>query len=437
MYRKTQIAATLTAALTFTPASALAAAGPSFGAPVRIIASAPNVPSAVNGARQALTLRPGSGAGPALQLASPAHAVRTIQLAAPVAGFDNPSVAISRTGVVAATWDTSSTSGSAPTVVEMATGSFSAPPTTASQLSAAGAAVSGERAFVLPAGRAVIVWDESDAGGQPAVRAAIVVAGTTPSPLTLDSNASFVGAGIGAHGALIVIEHSQGGLVERTIAADGTVGPAQAFTAPAAVLAASAISGELGVLVDRAGDQLYSWTPLGAGQQLHAAWRSPAGRFTPVQSLGVTVALASDGPGIALNAAGSAVAVTEPQSAGPLTVRFAARLGRFVSARRVGAVGRFADMPAVSIDGAGRTLLAWIDSPPASRGTTTSRALAAIAHGTRFSPPRPLPMQAGLGQQYLSDAPLPAAAADGTATLVTYAGSSGARAIGQLAFLRR
>jgi hypothetical protein len=436
MYRKTQIAATVTAVLTLAPLSALAAGGPSFGAPVRIIASAPNVPSAVNGTGQALTLRPGSGAGPALQLASPAHAVRTIALAAPVAGFDNPSVAISPAGVVAATWDTSSTSGSAPTVVEMATGSFSAPPTTSTQLSAAGAAVSGERAFVLPAGRAVVVWDESDAGGPPAVRAAIVAPGATPSPLTLDANASFVGAGIGAHGTLIVIEHSQGGFVQRTIAADGTVGPAQAFTAPAAVLAAAAISGELAVLVDGAGDQLYSWTPLGAGQQLHAVWRSAAGRFTAVQSLGVTVALASDGPDIALNAAGSAVAVTEPQSAGPLTVRFAARLGRFVSARRVGAVGRFADMPAVSIDGAGRTLLAWIDSSPASRGTASTRALVAVADDSRFSPPQQLPVQAGLGRQYLSDAPLPAAAVDGSATLVTYAGATGTRAVGQLAFLR-
>jgi hypothetical protein len=435
MHRTTQIAATVTAVLALAPASALAAA-PSFSSPQRIIASAPNVPSAVNAAGQALTLRPGAGAGPALQLASAGHAVRTVQLAAPVAGYDNPSVAISRSGVLAATWDTSSTNGTAPTVVEMATGTFAAPPTDATQLSAAGAAVSGERAFVTPSGTAVVLWGESDGGGPSAVRVAIVPAGTTPTPLTLDANAGFVGAGFGAHGALIVIERSQGGLAQRTIAADGTVGPVLAFTAPAAVVAAAATSGELGVLVDGAGDQLYSWTPSGARQQLHAVWRSAAGSFGPEQSLGVTAAFASDGPEVALDAAGSAVAVTASQSTGPLSVRFASRLGRFGAARRVGTAGRFADMPAVSIDGGGRTLLAWIDSPRASRGTAASRALVAVAHGTRFSAPRHLPVQAGLGQQYLSDAPLPAAAADGTATLVTYGAAHGTRAIGQLAFLR-
>jgi hypothetical protein len=436
MHRKTQIAATITAVLTLAPAGALAAA-PSFSSPLRIIGSTPNVPTAVNAAGQALTLRPGSGTDPALQLARAGHNVLTFALHAPVAGYDNPSVAISRAGVLAATWDTSSIGGSSPTVVNMSSGSFSGhTPRIAFQLSAAGAAVSGERAFVTPTGTAVVLWDETDAGGPPTVRAAIVAAGATPSPVTLDANATFIGAGIGVGGALVVVERSQGGLVQRTIAADGTVGPALAFTAPAAVVAAAATSGELGVLVDGAGDQLYSWTPTGAGQQLHAVWRSAAGSFGAVQSLGLTVALAADGPDIALNAAGRAVAVVEPKSTGPLTVRFAARLGRFASASRVGSTGRYADMPALSIDGAGRTVLAWVDSPRSSRGTTVARELVAVAHGSKFSAPQVLPVDAGLGHRYLGDSPLPAAAADGSVTLVTYGAASRSRTIGLLAFLR-
>jgi hypothetical protein len=435
MQRRTQIAATITAVLTLAPAGALAAAT-SFSSPQRIIGSTPNVPSAVNAAGQALTLRPGSGPYTALQLARAGHVVLTFALDAPVAGYDNPSVAISRAGVLAATWDTSSIGGSSPTVVNMSSGSFSAPPRIAFQLSAAGAAVSGERAFVTPTGTAVVLWDETDAGGPPTVRAAIVAAGAPPSPVTLDANATFIGAGVGAGGALAVIERSQGGLVQRTIAADGTVGPALAFTAPAAVVAAAATSGELGVLVDGAGDQLYSWTPTGAGQQLHAVWRSAAGSFGAVQSLGLTVALAADGPDVALNAAGRAVAVIEPKSTGPLTVRFAARLGRFASASRVGSTGRYADMPALSIDGAGRTVLAWVDSPRSSRGTTVARELVAVAHGSKFSAPQVLPVDSGLGHRYLGDAPLPAAAPDGSVTLVTYGAANRTRTIGQLAFLR-
>jgi hypothetical protein len=92
-------------------------------------------------------------------------------------------------------------------------------------------------------------------------------------------------------------------------------------------------------------------------------------------------------------------------------------------------------MPALSIDEADRTLLAWIDSPASSRGTTKARAMAAEARGTRFTPPELLPVGAGLGQSYLGDAPLTAADPGGTPLVVTYGASKGSTAVGEIAFL--
>lgn len=408
------------------------APGPTFTKPRRIIASTPNVPSAVSGAGEAVTLRPGAGPGPALQLASAHGRIRTVELATTVAGFDDPSVAISDSGVVAAAWDTNTTTGSTPDVLEMAVGTFGSPPTTATVLSAAGAAVSGARAFVTGSGTAVVIWNETDADGLATVRAAIVPAGGAPVPVTLDAEESFVGAGL-AGGGLVVIEQDDGAFTQRTIAADGTVGPAAEFTAPLAV--SEAALGELDVLVDGAGDQLYSWRPPGSGRKLYAAWRSAAGVFGPVQALGATADVGGDGPVVALNASGHAVAVLTPRRTGPLTVRFASRLSHFGPAERVGGAGRYADMPVVSIDRANRTLLAWVDSPASARGTTKSRALVAEAHGTRFTTPRPLAVEPGLGHAYLGDAPVTAADPSGTPELVTYAGSKHSKAVGQIAFV--
>jgi hypothetical protein len=92
-------------------------------------------------------------------------------------------------------------------------------------------------------------------------------------------------------------------------------------------------------------------------------------------------------------------------------------------------------MPVVSIDGLDRTVLAWVDSPAASRGTTKARALVAEAHAGKFTAPAPLPVEAGLGRNYLGDAPLSAADPNGAPELVTYGASKGSRAIGQIAFL--
>jgi hypothetical protein len=406
-----------------------------FTTPRTIIASTPNVPSAVSGAGEAVTLRPGPGAGPALQLASAHGRVRTVELGTTVAGYDNPSVAISDSGVVAATWDTSSTTGSTPDVVEMALGTFGSPPASAVVLSPPGVSVSGEQAFVTSAGTAVVIWNETDADGLATVRAAIVPAGGAPKPVTIDADESYVGAGLDAIGGLVVIEQDAGAFMERTIEADGKVDPGVQFTAPPAMSNAAGVTGELGVLVDGAGDQLYSWRPPGAGQKLYAVWQSAGGTFGPVQALGETADVGGAGANVALDEAGEAVAVLTPRRTGPLSVRFAARLGHFSRAVRVGVAGRYADVPVLSIDGAGRTLLAWLDSPASSRGTSRARAMVAEAHGTHFTPPQSLPVKAGLGQSYLGDAPVTAADPSGKPELVTYAGSKGSKAVGQIAFV--
>jgi len=420
-------------------AAAAGTSGPRLSSPLRIIASEPNVPSAVNGAGQAVTLRPGSGPGPALQLTTARGPVRTVALESAFAGYNNPSVAIGGSGTVAATWDTSSTTGSTPTVLEMAVGRFSSPPTSAVLLAPPSAQVSGEQAFVNPKGTAIVLWDEVDAGGPPAVRAAIVPGGTAtpppPTPVTVDAGATYVGAGFDGQGALLVVERRPASFAARSIASDGTIGSAADFMLPSA---ARAPGSALRVLVDAAGDQLYSWAgDPGPHQQLSVVWRSAAGALGPVQSLGADVAGGGGGggPDVALNASGHAVAVVEPPAAGPLTVRFAARLGRFTARRSLGRPGRYADMPVVGIDGTGRTLLAWLDSPRSARGTSKSRELVAEAHGTRFTPSELLPVQAGLGHDYQGDAPLVAADPNGRAALVTYGVARGSRSVGLLAFL--
>jgi hypothetical protein len=409
--------------------------GPRFVRPRLIIASVPNVPSAISSRGEALTLRPGSGPGPALQLATAHGQVRTIQLTTTAAGYDNPSVAIGDSGVVAATWDTSSTTGSTPDVVEMAVGTFAAPPTSASVLSTPGVAVSGEQAFVTRSGTAVVIWNQI-AGALSTVRAAIVPPGGTPRPVTIAANESYVGAGLDTAGGLAVIEQDSGAFTQQTISTDGSViGRGVDFAAPQAVSDAAALAGELGVLFDAAGAQLYSWRPPGPGQKLYAVWRSPAGSFGPVQTLGASADEVGGGPRVAINAAGQAVAVFTPRRTGPLSVRFATELAHFGPPRRVGAAGRFAEMPVVSLDNAGRALLAWVDSPTSSRGTTRARAQVAESHGGHFTAPVSLPVEAGLGQKYLGDAPITAAAPGGKPELITYGASKGSSAVGQIAFV--
>ncbi len=393
------------------------------------------MPSAVSGSGEALTLRPGSGPGPALQLASAHGRVRTVALATTVAGYDNPSVAISDSGVVAALWDTSSTTGTTPDVVEMAVGTFGTPPTSASVLSDPGVAVSGERAFVTPAGTAVGVWNQSD-GAIATVRASIVPAGGTPRAVTIAANETFVGGGLDGAGRVVLIEQDGGAFTQQTISPDGsTVSPARDFAVPQGVADAAGVTGELGVLVDAGGAQLYSWRPLGANQKLYAVWRSPAGVFGAIQALGTTAEVGGGGPQVALSSSGRAVAVLSARGTGPLRVRFASELSHFGRSARVGRPGRFADMPSIAIDGAGRALVAWVDSPASSRGTTKSRALVAESRGTRFTPPAAPPVGAGLGSRYLGDEPLPAAAPGGRPELVTYGASRGSTTVGQIAFL--
>jgi hypothetical protein len=432
-----QVAIAVAFAIATGVAFGAAATHPRFASPRRIVASTPNVPTAISGAGEALTLRPGTGAGPILDLATAHGRVRAVALAVSVPGFNDPSVAIGDSGVLAATWDTSSTSGAGPDVVEVAIGTFGAPPASGIVLSPTSATVSGEQAFVDSAGTAFVIWNQSVGGedGLSTVRAAIVPPGGTPAAVTIAANESLVGAGIDASGELVVIEQDGGALTEQTISAGGTVSQGVDFAPPPAMSDAAGTSGELAVLVDGEGDQLYSWRAPGSNQKLDAVWRSAAGDFGPVQALGVTADTGAAGPDVALNATGHAVAVLTPRGRGPLIVRFAARLGHFGPVERIGAAGRYADMPALSISGSNRTLLAWLDSPASARGTTKSRALVAEADGTRFGAPTPPPVGKGLGQRYLGDAPLPAADPGGKPALVTYGASRGSRAVGQITFV--
>jgi hypothetical protein len=416
-------------------AAGAAAPSPRFSAPRRIIASTPNVPSAVSGSGEAVTLRPGSGPGPALQLASAHGRVRTVGLATTIAGYDNPSVAISDSGVLAAVWDTSSTAGTTPDVVEMAVGTFGAPPTSASVLSAPEVAVSGERAFVTPAGTAVAVWNQSD-GAFTTVRASIVPAGGAPRAVTIAANETFVGGGLDGAGRVVLIEQDGGTFAEQTISPNGsTVSPAHDFAVPTAIADAAGIAGELGVLFDAAGAQLYSWRAPGRNQKLEAVWRSSAGAFGAIQALGRSADLGDGRQQVALSSSGHAVAVLSAGGTGPLRVRFASELNHFGRSQRVGAPGRYADMPSLSINGAGRALLAWLDSPASGRGTTKSRAVVAVSRGMHFSSPAQLPVGTGLGSRYLGDEPLTAAAPGGRPELITYGGSRGSTSVGQIAFL--
>jgi len=434
-----RLAATV-AFLVLVPAAALASSSiVRWSAPIRIIASEPNVPTAINGFGHVVTLRPGSGPGPALQLATAGGPVRTEQLQTTVGGYNHPAVAIAGGGSLAAVWDTSSTNGGSIDRLEVALGTFSAPPTTATVLATGSDSFADEQAYETSTGTAVVLWDETGTSGAKSVRAIVVPAGASiASPVTLDAGAVLVGAGVDGKGDVIVVDAGPSpSFIEHRIAPNGMIGPAQDFTNARLALAMREDYEAPGVLVDGAGDQLFYWTNVSKHHSLWTQWRSSAGALGSVQTLGISAAGSDEvAPTVALNAAGDAVALLTPYGAGQITVRFASRLGSFSTTRLVGAPDRSADMPSVSIDGSDRTLVTWIDySHP---GSPAAREVYAEAHGTSFGAPAPLAFGPGIGHLYLSDEPLAAAAASAAQTVVTYAGSAmtnlGLTPIGQIAF---
>ena len=371
-----RLVAALAALLVLAPATVLASSTPSFSAPLKIIDSEPNVPSAINSSGQTVTLRPGSGRGPALQLATARGPVRTEQLQTAVAGYNNPSVAIADSGAFAATWDTSSSTGASIERLEIAVGRFSAPPTRATVLATGNDMTQDEKAFETSLGTAVVLWDDAGASGVNSVQAEIVPAGGgVPSPVTLDSDAYLVGAGIDSRGALVVIDAGQSSLIERTIAPDGVVGSPDAFHSDSL---ANAVQANLSVLIDGAGDQLFYWATTGDHQKVLAQWRSASGVLGPVQSLGTSGSGTDEGaPAFALNRSGSAAVVLTPHGPGPVGVRFAARLGAFGVTHPLGAAADNVDEPSVSIDGGGRTVVTWVEFPSGRGGGNHGRELAA------------------------------------------------------------
>jgi hypothetical protein len=400
--------------------------------PQLIIASEPNVPTAINGAGQAITLRPTSAAAPAVQLITASGRVRTDQLHSAVGGFDAPSVAIAGNGALAVVWDTDTanfcncdTSGGSPRV-EVAFGTFSHPPTTATVLPGSDASAVG--AYETPGGSAFVLWSQGDA-----LDALVMPAGSSaPSaPITLDSGASLIGAGVDGAGELVVIESTRSSLVEQRIATTGSV------SAPKAFGMLSPAGANLGALIDGAGDQLFYWSKEGSHQQLYARWRSATGVLGPQQTIGTSAEGASDfAPFVALNAAGEAVALLSPYGIGSMAVRFAAPLGSFGAPHPLGASDLYNRATSVSIDGSRRSLVTWVDSAHAD---SDEREVYAEAHGTTFGSPAPLAVQAGYSPLFLATAvPLASASPTAAQIVVTYAGwrlaSKGWEPIGQIAF---
>jgi hypothetical protein len=297
-----------------------------------------------------------------------------------------------------------------------------------------------EQVYETSAGTAVVLWDEQNASGTTdSVRALITPAGASmPAPVTLDAGAELVGAGVDAKGDVIVIDAGPSSFIEHDIAADGAISAAADFTsATLATARQQALRFDMGVLLDGAGDQLFYWSKVGKHPRLSALWRSATGTLGPAQSLGDTGAGALEvAPAVALNAAGDAVAVLTSYGKGPMTVRFASRLGSFGAPRSLGATDRYVDSPSVSIDGADRTLVTW-DDYPRLRGSA-ARQVYAEAHGTTFGAPAPLAFGSGLGHVYAGDEPLASAAPNAPQTVVTYAGSEKSTdtiyPIGQIAF---
>jgi hypothetical protein len=366
--------------------------------------------------------------------------VRTVILRSAVSGYDNPDVAIADTGSLAAIWDTVSSSGLSIDRIEVALGSFSAPPTTATIVPTGTDAFHDPRVYETSRGTAVFLWDEETANaGMDVVRALIVPAGAAiPPPVTLDTDADLVGAGVDGQGDVVVIDTTQGAFSEHVIASGGTIGKGQSFSSGSLETGWVRSRGaDMGMLVDGAGDQLFFWSPSGLRAPLHAQWRSTAGVLGGAQLLGVSDNGAFGvAPAVALNAAGDAVSVLTHHGAGPMTVRFASRLGTFGTTRLLGAADRFAEMPSVSIDGRDRTLVTWIDEPRI--GSSSATQVYAEAHGTSFGAPAPFAFQHALRNVYTGDAPLASANARAASTVITYAGartSAGINyTIGQIAF---
>jgi hypothetical protein len=401
-----------------------------WSAPRAIIASEPNVPTAINASGQAITLRP-LGA-PSLQLMTARGPVRTVALQSKVPGYNAPGVAIADDGSLATVWDTySGDSGAGPDRIEVAVGSFSLPPTRGILVPTGKDGFQSEQVYETSAGTAVFLWTETLPGGQSdSVRALIVPKGTAiPAPVTLDPGAELIGAGVDGKGEVVVIDEAAASPVEHLIAPDGTIGAAQPFSSNSL---ASAPGGgtRSGVLIDGAGDQLYYSLSNGRGP-LYVQWRSAVGALGPKQLLGNTDAGIAGEPPVAINGAGDAVAVLSANGAGPLSVRFASRLGRFAPPLPVGALKRFNVFSSVGIDGSGRSLITGIDF--VKRDDNHGRAVYAEAHGTRLGAPAPLAFQPGIPNVYRGDAPLASAAPNAAQTVVTYAGGT-SFPIGQIAF---
>jgi len=429
----------LVAAVALVPAVAQAASLVRWSAPERIGAGVLNIPgpSAVNASGQAVTLRPGAGTGPALDLMTPGGRVRTVQLQGSATGICESQVAIDDRGDLGGVWDDSCTdSNTGPGRLEFVRGSFSSPPVAATVLAVPRGQSSGEQVFETPAGTAVALWDQDNAGGG-SVRALVAAVGASiPAPVTLDDGATLVAAGVDRSGAVIVVDerNPQTTFVEHVISSVGTIGPAEPFSDAALSSATSTEDAVASVLVDGAGDQLlsWSWTAGNEHTQMAAQWRSAAGTLGAVQALGTTDAVDGYTPPIAVNAAGDAVAVLDPYHAGPLTVRFASRLGAFSTIRAIGAADRIANAASVTIDGGDRTLVTWLEGT--APGATAGREVYAEAHGMTFGAPAPLAVQPGLSATAVGYAPLAAAAPAAVQTVVTYAGSTRGGDVGQVAY---
>jgi hypothetical protein len=377
---------------------------------------------------------------PTLELAGPDRSVRTVHLRSTVPGYDHPVVAIADSGALVAAWESQDCADpqacEGPSRLEVAVGTFDAPPRTATILTPPGVDVSAGQAWITPSGTVFLLWEQATSDPNnpfESTYAAIVAPGSVPTTFLVadDTHLPPVGA-LDPQGNLVIFEN--GG--ERTVSTDGTIGPAEPLTGPV---------NETGqILFDAAGDQLFwgiTYPSPGeppSPQTLNLVWRAADGTFGPLQTFSYNSF--HNTAQVALNTAGRAVALIPGPDGRTLSARFAARLGQFGAPHTVLGRGHTDENATLSMDGSGRTLIAWEES---TRSTLTTRLMATVANQTTFAPPSRLTTQPG---SIIDDAQTPTATADPAAaetiltygiSRVTHAAPLGGDPLAQLVYLRR
>jgi hypothetical protein len=323
------------------------------------------VSSAIDASGRFVSLQPAvSGRESAqMELASGSGHVRSVRIGATVHGFDVSDVAIGG-GEIAALWDTLAPNGNGSDRLELATGTFAAPPTQATTVATSPANFEDLQVAVSMAGTVFATWTgaANDSGAE-----VLAAAGGKPTVVPLPGVGE-LGAAIDSAGSLEVIDEASfaGCSYElQTLASDGTLSTPSTFSIPQAAHQDDGSPGcPTGVLFDAAGDQLFTWT--NEQSPPYALWRSASGTLGPPQKLGSADAIAVPG----LGAGGQAAVALFPtpnqhNPRGPVQLRLAGPLGTFGAPTAVGP-NAYVNNVSLQVDGAGRALLAWDGSGKAN-----------------------------------------------------------------------